>query len=43
MQELKTPKQVKIEENGTRFAIRSECKGVCVPYHNLDKISDEDR
>jgi transposase len=28
-QDLKALKQVKIEENGTRFAIRSECKGVC--------------
>jgi hypothetical protein len=28
-QDLKALKQVEIEENGTRFAIRSECKGVC--------------
>ena len=28
-QDLKALKQVKIEENGIRFAIRSECKGVC--------------
>lgn len=28
-QDLKALKRVEIEENGTRFAIRSECKGVC--------------
>ena len=28
-QDLKALKQVEIEENGTWFAIRSECKGVC--------------
>lgn len=28
-QDLKALKQVEIEENGKRFAIRSECKGVC--------------
>jgi len=28
-QDLKALKQVEIEENGTCFAIRSECKGVC--------------
>lgn len=28
-QDLKALKQVEIEENGQRFAIRSECKGVC--------------
>lgn len=28
-QDLKALKQVEIEENGNRFAIRSECKGVC--------------
>lgn len=28
-QDLRALKQVEIEENGTRFAIRSECKGVC--------------
>ena len=28
-QDLKALKKVEIEENGTRFAIRSECKGVC--------------
>jgi transposase len=28
-QDLKALKQVQIEENGKRFAIRSECKGVC--------------
>jgi transposase len=28
-QDLKALKQVEIEENGIRFAIRSECKGVC--------------
>lgn len=28
-QDLKALKQVEIEENGSRFAIRSECKGVC--------------
>ena len=28
-QDLKALKQVEIEENGTRFAVRSECKGVC--------------
>lgn len=28
-QDLKALKQVEIEENGKRFAVRSECKGVC--------------
>jgi transposase len=28
-QDLKALKQVEIEESGKRFAIRSECKGVC--------------
>ena len=28
-QDLKALKQVEIEENGKRFAMRSECKGVC--------------
>ena len=28
-QDLKALKRVEIEENGTRFAIRSDCKGVC--------------
>ena len=28
-QDLKALKQVEIEEKGKRFAIRSECKGVC--------------
>ena len=28
-QDLKALKQVEIQENGKRFAIRSECKGVC--------------
>lgn len=28
-QDLKALKQVEIEDNGKRFAIRSECKGVC--------------
>ena len=28
-QDLKALKQVEIEENGQRFSIRSECKGVC--------------
>ena len=28
-QDLRALKQVEIEENGKRFAIRSECKGVC--------------
>jgi transposase len=28
-QDLKALKQIEIEENGSRFAIRSECKGVC--------------
>jgi len=28
-QDLKALKQVEIEDNGTRFAVRSECKGVC--------------
>ena len=28
-QDLKALKRVEIEENGTRFSIRSECKGVC--------------
>jgi len=28
-QDLKALKQVEIEENGKRFAIRGECKGVC--------------
>jgi transposase len=28
-QDLKALKQVEIEENGKRFAIRRECKGVC--------------
>jgi transposase len=28
-QDLKALKQIEIEENGKRFAIRSECKGVC--------------
>jgi len=28
-QDLKNLQQVKIEDNGKRFAIRSECKGCC--------------
>lgn len=28
-QDLRALKQVEIEEDGQRFAIRSECKGVC--------------
>lgn len=28
-QDLKALKQIEIEENGKRFSIRSECKGVC--------------
>ena len=28
-QDLKAIKQVEIEENGKRFVIRTECKGIC--------------
>jgi hypothetical protein len=37
--DLKALKQVEIEENGKRFAIRSDCKGICGKIFQSVKVA----
>jgi transposase len=38
-QDLKALKQVEIEENGTRFTIRSQCKGICAKIFQSVRVA----